>query len=290
MELPENKSKLVTKAVTRSAMPVKLYVILVIVCGFIPYITVMTVNWQHSRYGNSLATEIATLFFAIITCITFIPLVLTYFRFKTAYKECYSKDSCKTDILKYIAKQQRIFIIINGCRSIILYGFMPEFPLYSLFRWLFNTGQYYMDSEPKTEHNANLAVTFAFFASIVMLVLIMIFNAFMDLCIFRLRFGKLSNPDPCLRCGNTIEVDVTNLYCLYCRACEKLRKEVEKAHFLPNHQQKALISSNTRPLLYAALLQSENVSLVCPKANCEAAGKWRKENRIFQRRREKVAI
>ncbi|KAI1701131.1 hypothetical protein DdX_16286 [Ditylenchus destructor] len=242
MDLPDNNSQLTTQA-GRSARPVKLAVILVIICAFIPYITVIIVNWQHS-----FATGTATLFFAIIICLTFIPLVLTYFRFKNAYKECYSKQSCPTDILKYIDKQRRIFVIINICRSILLLGFLPEFPLYSFFRYTFNEALNEYEAEPRTEQNANNGVAFVFFASIVMIAMIIIFNAFMDLCIFRQRFGKLCNPDSCLRCGNTIEVDVTNLYCLYCRACEKLRKEVEKAHFLPNPQQKTLITYNTRLL------------------------------------------
>ncbi|KAI1706757.1 hypothetical protein Ddc_15166 [Ditylenchus destructor] len=250
MELSETKSQLVTKAVTHSARPVKLAVKLVIVCGLIPYITVIIVNWE-----DDFVAEILTMHFILIICITFIPLVLTYLRFKNAYKEFYSKDSCPTDILKYIDKQRRNFVFINIFRSVLLYGFLPEFPLYSFFRYSFKKGLNEFGTEPRTEQHFNRALAWMTLISIATLIFIMAFNAIIDFNVFRQKFGKLFNPGSCLRCENTIEVDVTNLYCVYCRDCEKLRKEVEKAHFLPNSQQKVIISSYIKPLKYAAFMQ-----------------------------------
>ncbi|KAI1701129.1 trehalase domain-containing protein [Ditylenchus destructor] len=258
MELPGNKVQVVTKvtnqlvaqAVNRSTRTIKLAVNLVIICALISYITVIIVHWE-----DSFVAELFTMHFIMIICLTFIPLVLTYFRFKNAYKECYSKEFLPTDILKYIDKQRRIFVIINICRSILFLGCLPEFPLYSFFRYTFNEALNECEAEPRTEQHFNRALAIMVLNSTVMLVLIIAFNAIVDLNVFRQKFGKLFNSGLCVRCGTTIEVDVTNLYCIYCRVCEKLRKEIEKAHFLPNPQQKALISSYMKPLKYAALLQ-----------------------------------
>ncbi|KAI1706758.1 hypothetical protein Ddc_15167 [Ditylenchus destructor] len=239
MELPENKSQLVKEAANRSTRPIKLTVILVITCAQIVFAVVPCIlGIIKNRLDFKLAEFVIVFFF--YESITFAPLVLTYFRFKNAYKECYSKDFCPTDILKYIDKQRRIFVIVNICRSVLLFGFLPEFPFDWIIQYL--SGDFDMDSD-LTEQYIKVALV----SMTILIVLFFIFGTFVDLLVFWLLLGKVGRPekkpDPCIRCGNTIEVDVTNLYC---RDCEKLRKEVEKAHFLPNPQQKVLISSYTQ--------------------------------------------